>query len=342
MTAGALAALLEGELVGDARANIRGVGSLTGAKPGDLIYVEAEKDLPAALASPASAVLVGSGVFARGKTIIRAAHPKWAFALAAAALQPEPPAVTGRHPTAVVHPSARLEEGIALGPHVVVEENARVGANCQLGAGSYVGANVTLGDECVLFPCVTIHRNVRIGHRVRIHSGAVIGADGFGYVRVDDRYEKFPQRGTVVIEDDVEIGANAAIDRGALDETWIGRGSKLDNMVHVAHNVRIGRNCVIAAQTGISGSVTIGDRVVIGGQVGIADHCRIEDDAVLGAQTGVPSHKTIRSGQTVWGTPSRPLADFKKSYPYIARLPDLAARISALEGKQARAKKRKD
>lgn len=341
MTAAALAALLEGELVGEARTNIRGVASLTGAKPGDLVYVEAEKDLPAALASPASAVLVGSGVFARGKTIIRVAHPKWAFTRAAAALHPELPAVAGRHPTAVVHPSARLEDGVALGPYVVVEENARVGANCQLGAGSYIGASVALGDDCILFPRVTIYRNVRIGDRVRIHSGAVVGADGFGYVRVDDHYHKFPQRGTVVIEDDVEIGANAAIDRGALDETWIGRGTKIDNMVHVAHNVRIGRNCVIAAQTGISGSVDMGDRVIIGGQVGIADHCRIEDDAVLGAQTGVPSHKTIRSGQTVWGTPSRPLADFKKSYPYIARLPDLAARVSTLEGKRPRTKKRK-
>jgi UDP-3-O-[3-hydroxymyristoyl] glucosamine N-acyltransferase len=341
MTAGALAELLEGELVGDAQANIRGVGSLTGAKPGDLVYVEAEKDLPTALASPASAVLVGSGVFVRGKTIIRVAHPKWAFARAAATLQPDWAVASGRHPTAVVHPSARVEESVAFGPHVVVEENARVGANCQLGAGCYVGANVTIGDDCRLFPRVTVYRNVRMGNRVRIHSGAVVGADGFGYVRVDDRYEKFPQRGTVVIEDDVEIGANAAIDRGALDETWIGRGAKLDNMVHVAHNVHIGRNCVIAAQTGISGSVTIGDRVVIGGQVGIADHCRIEDEAVLGAQTGVPSHKTIRRGQTVWGTPSRPLADFKKSYPYIGRLPDLAARVATLEKKTARARKEK-
>lgn len=340
MTAGALAALVKGELVGDAQANIRGVGSLTGAKPGDLVYVEAEKDLPAALASPASAVLVGSGAFARGKTIIRVAHPKWAFARAAAALQPEPGIASGRHPTAIVHPSARLGPDVSLGPFVVVEENARVGRDSQLGAGSYIGANVSLGEECVLFPRVTLYRNVRIGNRVRIHSGAVVGADGFGYVRVEDRYEKFPQRGTVVVEDGVEIGANAAIDRGALDETWIGRGTKLDNMVHVGHNVHIGRHCVIVAQTGISGSVTIGDGVVIGGQVGIGDHCRIEDQAVLGGQTGVLSHKTIRRGQTVWGTPSRPLADFKKSFPYIARLPELSARVAALEKEKGRTKKR--
>ncbi len=333
MTAAELADFLGGELVGDPKANIRGVASLSRAEAGDLIYVEAEKDLPLALASPASAVLVGSGVFARGKTFIRVAHPKWAFARAAARLRPEPPIVKGSHPTAVVHPSARLGEHVALGPHVVIEENVRVGQNCQIGAGSYIGAGAELGPGCILFPSVTLYRHVRLGARVRVHSGAVIGSDGFGYVRVEGRYEKFPQSGTVVIEDDVEIGANCTIDRGALDETWIARGTKLDNLVHVAHNVHIGRDCVIAAQTGISGSVVVGDRVVIGGQVGIADHCRIEEEAILGAQTGVPSNKIIRRGQTVWGTPSRLLADFKKSYPYIARLPEMAARLAALEQK---------
>lgn len=330
-TAAELAAYLGGELVGDAKANIRGVASLDSVKPGDLVYVESDKHLPEALASPASAVLVGTGVFARGKTLIRVAHPKWAFARAAALLLPEPPVVTGRHPTAVIHPTARLGENVAVGPYVVIEENVRVGRNGQIGAGCTLGANVELGDDCVLFPRVTLYRSVHVGHRVRLHSGTVIGSDGFGYVRVEDHYEKFPQRGTVVIEDDVEIGANSTIDRGALDETRIGRGTKLDNLVHVGHNVRIGHDCVIAAETGISGSVTIGHRVVIGGQVGIADHCRIEDEAVLGAQCGVPSNKVIRRGQTVWGTPARPLDDFKRSYPYIARLPELAARVAALE-----------
>lgn len=334
MTAGELAAYLGGELVGDAKANVRGVASLANAKPGDLVYVESEKHLPAALASPASAVLVRTGVFARGKTMIRVAHPKWAFAQAVAALQPEPPVASGRHPSAVIHPAAHLAETVAVGPYVVIEENVRVGGNCQIGAGCYVGANVELGEDTVLFPRVTLYRNVRVGRRVRIHSGAVIGSDGFGYVPVEGRYEKFPQRGTVVIGDDVEIGANTTVDRGALDETWIERGTKLDNLVQVAHNVRIGRGCVIASQTGISGSVIIGDRVVMGGQVGIGDHCRIEDDVVAGGQTGILDRKTIRRGQTIWGTPARPLADFKRSYPYVARLPELAARLAKLERKR--------
>jgi len=339
MTAAELAAYLGGELVGDAKANLRSVASLAGAKPGDVVYVESEKHLPAALASPASAVLVGSGVFVRGKTIIRVPNPKLAFARAAAALLPEPPLVTGRHPTAIVHPSARLADDVALGAYVVIEENARIGRRCQLGAGCVVGPGVELGDDCILFPRVTLYRNTRIGNRARIHSGAVIGSDGFGYVRGEKGYEKFPQRGGVVIEDDVEIGANSTIDRGALDETWIGRGTKLDNLVHVGHNVRLGRDSVLAAQTGVSGSVHIGERVTIGGQVGIGDHCTIEDDAVLGAQCGVPSHKTIRRGQTVWGTPARPLAEFKKFYPLVARLPELAARLEALEGKRPKEKK---
>ncbi|MBI4466451.1 MAG: UDP-3-O-(3-hydroxymyristoyl)glucosamine N-acyltransferase [Acidobacteria bacterium] len=334
-TAGELAAYVGGELVGDARANIRGVASAENAKPGDLIYIESDKLLPAALASPASAVLVGKGVFARDKTLIRVANPKLAFARAAALLLPEPPLVTDRHPTALIHPTARLEESVALGPYVVIEENARIGRHTRIGAGCVVGANCEIGEDCVLFPRVTLYRNVHLGHRVRVHSGAVIGSDGFGYVRTEAGYEKFPQRGTVVIEDDVEIGAGCTIDRGALDETRIGRGSKLDNLVHVGHNVRIGPDCVIAAQTGISGSVSIGARVMIGGQVGFGDHCRVEDDVVLGGQAGILPGKIIRRGQTVWGTPARPLDEFKKTYPYWARLPELVARLDALEQKRA-------
>ena len=333
ITAGELAARLGGEVVGDPTTVLRGVASLENARAGDLIYVESEKHLSAALASAAGAVLVASGVTAPGKTLIRVQQPKRAFARAVELLLPEPPVVTGIHPSAAIHPSATLGEDVAVGAHAVIEAGARVGAHCQIGPGCCLGAEVELGEGCVLFPRVTLYRNVRLGARVRVHSGAVIGSDGFGYVPTDAGWEKFPQRGTVVVEDDVEIGANCAIDRGALDETRIGRGTKLDNLVHVGHNVTMGRDCVLAAQTGVSGSVTLGTRVISGGQVGIADHCRIEERAVLGAQAGIPSNKTIRRGQTVWGTPARPLAEFKKSYPYIARLPELAARLAALERK---------
>jgi UDP-3-O-[3-hydroxymyristoyl] glucosamine N-acyltransferase len=164
----------------------------------------------------------------------------------------------------------------------------------------------------------------------------VIGGDGFGYVFGEGRHWKFPQIGTVEIGDDVEIGSNATIDRGSLDSTQIGNGVKIDNLVQIAHNVRIGDNSVLAAQTGISGSSTIGTRVIVGGQVGIADHCKVEDGAVVGAQAGIPTGKTIRGGQTVWGTPARPLEKFKEQYAWFARLPNLAERVRALEeGKQS-------
>jgi len=332
-SAGELALYLKGELVGDPSVVIRSVASLEGASEGDLVYADSEKLLPLALASPASVVIVGTEVFVRGKTFIRVAQPRLAFARALAWLLPEPPLVTGRHPSAVIHPTATLGENVAVGPGVVIEEHARVGRNCQIGAGCYIGANVEIGDDTVLFPRVTLYRRVRIGARVRLHSGAVLGSDGFGYVPTEAGWEKFPQRGGVVIEDDVEIGANTTIDRGALDETWIGAGTKLDNLVHVGHNVRIGRHCIIEAQAGISGSCVIGDRVILGGQVGLGDHVRVEDGAILAGQCGVPSYKIIRRGQTVWGTPARPLEDFKRNYPYLARLPQLAERLAALERK---------
>ena len=228
---------------------------------------------------------------------------------------------------------ARLEIECKRIESRVNKEHARIGRNCQIGAGSYLGAGVEIGDDAILFPRVTLYRHVRIGARVRLHSGAVLGSDGFGYVPTEAGWEKFPQRGGVVIEDDVEIGANTTIDRGALDETWIGAGTKLDNLVHVGHNVRIGRHCIIEAQAGISGSCVIGDRVILGGQVGLGDHVRVEDGAILAGQCGVPSYKIIRRGQTVWGTPARPLEDFKRNYPYLARLPQLAERLAALERK---------
>jgi UDP-3-O-[3-hydroxymyristoyl] glucosamine N-acyltransferase len=181
---------------------------------------------------------------------------------------------------------------------------------------------------------VTLYSGVRIGHLVEIHSGAVLGADGFGFAFDGERYWKFPQGGIVEIGDGVEIGANATIDRGSLDDTRIAEGVKLDNLVHVGHNVQIGKHTVIAAQTGISGSSTLGHHVVVGGQVGIADHCTMQDGSIAGAQAGIPTGKIIRKGQTVWGTPARPLDKFKEAYFWFARLPELAERVKKLEGKE--------
>jgi UDP-3-O-[3-hydroxymyristoyl] glucosamine N-acyltransferase len=185
-----------------------------------------------------------------------------------------------------------------------------------------------------------LYAGARVGNRAEIHAGTVIGADGFGYVYGDGRYWKFPQVGIVEIGDDVEIGANATIDRGSLDDTRIGEGVKIDNLVHVGHNVQIGAHTVIAAQTGISGSSSLGHHVVVGGQVGIADHCRLEDGAIAGAQAGIPTGKTIRAGQTVWGTPAREIGKFKEAYAWYGRLPELGARIKDLEARIPEKKKR--
>jgi UDP-3-O-[3-hydroxymyristoyl] glucosamine N-acyltransferase len=198
-----------------------------------------------------------------------------------------------------------------------------VGNGTRLGAGSRIGANVRIGENCNLAPNVTIYPGVRLGNRVIVHAGAVLGSDGFGYARNPEtgKYVKFPQIGKLEIEDDVEIGANSTVDRGALDLTRIGRGSKIDNLVHVGHNVRIGEDVVIAAQTGLSGSAIIEDAVVIAGQVGIADHVRVESGAILGAQCGVPTRKVIRGkGIVFWGTPARPIREYLKELAVLARL----------------------
>jgi UDP-3-O-[3-hydroxymyristoyl] glucosamine N-acyltransferase len=194
-----------------------------------------------------------------------------------------------------------------------------------IGAGSWVG------DNCRIHHRVTLYANMRVGNRVEIHAGAVVGADGFGYVYGQGRHWKFPQAGIVEIADDVEIGANTTIDRGSLDDTRVAEGVKIDNLVHVGHNVQIGAHTIIAAQTGISGSSVLGHHVVVGGQVGIADHCTLEDNSIAGAQAGIPTGKTIRSGQVVWGTPARSLDKFKEQYVWYARLPELGARIKKLE-----------
>ncbi|MGH9763158.1 MAG: UDP-3-O-(3-hydroxymyristoyl)glucosamine N-acyltransferase, partial [Blastocatellia bacterium] len=226
---------------------------------------------------------------------------------------------------------ARLGSEVAVGPYVAIEDDAEIGNGAVIEAFCCIGRDSRIGTDTWLHPRVTLYPGVRLGNRVEIHSGAVIGADGFGYVFGEGRHWKFPQIGGVEIGDDVEIGANTTIDRGSLETTRVADGVKIDNLVHLAHNVQVGEHSVIAAQTGVSGSSTIGRRAIIGGQVGIADHCKVEDGAIVGAQAGVPTGKTIRSGETVWGTPARPLKRFKEQYAWYARLPELAERIRSLE-----------
>lgn len=329
--AGELAGWLGIPFEGDAGIEVRGVASPERAGPHDLIYAEDAKHGARAADSAALCVIAPAGTALAGKTVLRAAHPKAAFARAATALLPAPRIAEGIHSTAVVAASAQLGLSVAIGPYAVIEDQAEIGAGTQIGAHCVVGRSAWIGENCRLHPRVTLYPGVKLGHRVEIHSGAVLGSDGFGYAFDGERYWKFPQAGLLEVGDDVEIGANTTIDRGSLEDTRIAAGVKLDNLVHVGHNVQIGPHTVVAAQTGISGSSTLGHHVVVGGQVGIADHCRLEDGAVAGAQAGIPSGKTIRAGAPVWGTPARPLDKFKAQYVWFARLPELAARLKELE-----------
>lgn len=319
-----IAEFVRARLIGDGNVNLTGIASVQLAASGDLVFVQDEKNLEAALQSRASAVIAGD--FATGKKyskpLLISEDPRLAFSRAAHLLRPKPERNPGVHPSAIVHAGARLGS-VVIDERVVISEGAQIGDGTWLGAGCVIGRDVRIGEHCELHPNVTVYPGTRLADRVIVHAGAVLGSDGFGYARDQKtgRYEKFPQIGRLEIEDDVEIGANATVDRGALVVTRIGRGTKIDNQVHVGHNVQIGTDVVIAAQTGLSGSAVVEDNVVIGGQVGIADHVRIQDGAILGAQSGIPSRKIIRGkGIVFWGTPARPIRQYLKDLALLARM----------------------
>lgn len=334
-TAKELADAVGARLEGDGTVELSGVAAPERAGPHDLVFVEAAKFAERVAQSAALCVVASENISLEGKTILRTTQPKVAFAKAAALLLEKPPIATGIHPTAIVAPLAHVSPGAGIGPYAVIGEDAHVGEGTQIGAHSVIGAGCWIGENCRIHPRVTLYSSVRIGDRVEIHSGAVIGADGFGYAFGEGRYWKFPQAGIVEIADDVEIGANTTIDRGSLDDTHIDEGVKLDNLVHVGHNCKIGAHSVIAALAGLSGSCHFGKRVTVAGQAGFGEHCELEDGAIIGGQAGVLGGKTIRSGQMVWGTPARSMDKFKEQYAWYARLPELAARIKELEAKVA-------
>jgi len=334
-TAQELAQAVGATIEGDGAIELTGVAAPERASSSDLIFVDAAKHTDRAVASAARCVVVPDNISVPGKTLLRAREAKAAFAKAAGLLREVSVIANGVHPTAVIAPLAKIAPSAGIGPYAVIGEDAHIGDNTQVGAHCAIGPGCWIGADCRIHPRVTFYANVRVGNRVEIHSGAVLGADGFGYAYGEGRHWKFPQTGIIEIADDVEIGANATIDRGSLDDTRIAEGVKLDNLVHVGHNVQIGAHTIVAAQTGISGSSKLGHHVIVGGQVGIADHCTLEDQSVAGAQAGIPTGKTIRSGQVVWGTPARPLDKFKEQYAWFARLPELAARIKKLEAKQS-------
>ena len=331
MTVQELAGVVSGRVAGNGGTQIERIADLDQAREGEIAYVENEKLFAAAAESKASCLIVKDGLAEKfdGRTLIEVNNPKLAFSLIGAALHPAARREPEIHPTAVVAENADIALTAYVGPNVCVGEYARVGAYTRLEAGVVLGANVTVGDDCVLHPNVVLYDGISIGNRAILHAGVCLGADGFGYVRHELGYQKFPQIGTVVIEDDVEIGAHTCVDRAALGRTRIGRGTKLDNMVHVGHNCDIGERVVIAAQTGISGSVVIEDDAVIGGQVGFGDHTRVMSGAVIGSKAGILPGKIVRPG-VWWGIPVQPLDDYKRMNAHMNRLPQMREEIKRL------------
>jgi UDP-3-O-[3-hydroxymyristoyl] glucosamine N-acyltransferase len=323
-----VAKAVQAQFVGDGSVEVSGVASILQATPEDLVFVEDEKHLRLALESRAAAVIAGK--FATGKfdernpkPLLIVAHPKLAFARAAKLLRPHPARLPGVHPSAVVDASARLGKDVAVEERAVIGKQVEIGDGTWIGPGAVIGCNARVGRDCELYPNVTVYPGARLGDRVIVHAGAVLGSDGFGYVRdpSNGRYEKFPQAGRLEIGDDVEIGANSTIDRGALEVTRIGRGAKIDNLVHIGHNCQIGEDVVIAAQTGLSGSIVIEKDVVLGGQVGIGEHARIEEGVMVGGQGGILPNKVLRGkGVAFWGTPARPVREYLKQLAALARL----------------------
>jgi UDP-3-O-[3-hydroxymyristoyl] glucosamine N-acyltransferase len=331
-TVAELAEHVAGRVIGDDSILIENVASLESADERSISYVDHEKFFPAARASAAACLIVPSKIPRdefKSAALIEVGNPKLAFSQIAEVLHPPLRREPSIHPTAAVAETADVALTAYVGPHVCVGEYARVGPYTRIEAGTVIGTNVTIGSDCVLHPNVVLYDGVAIGNRVVLHAGVCIGADGFGYVRDEMGYHKFPQIGTVVIEDEVELGAHTCVDRAALGRTRIGRGTKLDNMVHVGHNCDIGERVVIAAQTGISGSVVIEDEAVIGGQVGFGDHTRVQQGAIIGSKAGILPGKIVRPG-VWWGIPVQPLADYKRMNAHLGRLPQMREELKEL------------
>ncbi|MGQ0568922.1 MAG: UDP-3-O-(3-hydroxymyristoyl)glucosamine N-acyltransferase [Armatimonadota bacterium] len=326
-----LAELAQAELAGSGDVEIQAVTDLDRAHTGALVMVADARRLPEAEASPAGALLVASQAPATSKPTLRARNLRAAFARVLAALAPPLRWAEGAHPTAVVAPDAALGPAVTLGPCAVVDAGAVIGARSAILAGATVGAGVRIGTDCIVHPNVTIYPGSILGDRVTIHSGAVIGSDGFGYATEDGVHLKIAHLGRVVIEDDVEIGANTTVDRGTLGETRIGRGTKIDNLVQVAHNVTIGERVIIVAFVGVAGSVTIGDGALLAGQSGVGDHLAVGAGARVMGRAGVT--KDVRTGATVSGFPARDHREELKVQAALRYLPDLLHRIQALEAR---------
>lgn len=327
---GELAKRIGAELVGDGSCTITGIAALDLAGPGDLSYFADTRLSGQLAASPAPAVIVRHKGDAEDRIQLVASDPQLALRGAILAFhKSQPEVVPGVSPQAVVAHGARVHARAQVCATAVIEPGAEIAEGACVGAGGYVGEGCRVGKDTYLYPRVTLLRSVKLGERVIVHSGAVLGADGFGYAQSESGALKVPQVGSVVVEDDVEIGANTTIDRGTLGATRVGKGTKIDNLVMIAHNVQIGQHCIIVSQVGIAGSTRVGNGVIIAGQVGIADHLEVGDGVIIAAKSGVAGN--LEPGKTYLGIPAREISDAKRIFAYMAKLPEWAKRLRALE-----------
>jgi UDP-3-O-[3-hydroxymyristoyl] glucosamine N-acyltransferase len=328
-TTAEIAKELDGEVIGDGSLNLTGFAPATAARPGDLTFAENETFFQKAEQSAASAILIDGPFSSAHKALIRVANARIAFARVLPLFFPERTFAPGLDPTAVAAPSAHIDPTAHIGPHCVIGDQVKIGPGVVLQGGNRIGHHCLIGAHSRLFPNVVLYDQTQIGQRVRIHAGAVIGSDGFGYVFDSGLHRKVPQVGHVIVQDDVEIGANVTIDRGALGPTLIGKGTKIDNLVQIAHNVSIGEHCLVVAQVGVAGSTKIGQYTTLAGQVGITGHLKIGNKVTIAAQSGV-IHDVPDGGKWL-GSPAQPDRQAKRQIIALQRLPELIRRVSELE-----------
>ena len=328
-TAAQIADQLQGEVVGDGSVRLTGFAPADSAKAGDLTFAEKPTYFAAAEQSAAAAILISHDFASSKKVLIRVPNARVAMARVLPLFHPTENYGPGIHPSAVIDTTASIEPTACIGPHCVIGPGVKIGARSVLLGGNHIGRDCQIGDGVCLHPNVVIYARSQIGHRVTIHASSVIGSDGYGYVLDEGRHRKMLQVGNVIIHDDVEIGANAAIDRATLGSTVIGQGTKIDNLVHIAHNVVIGRNCIIMGQAGFAGSTSLGDYCVIASQAGIAGHLKLGNQAMVGAKSGVM--RDVPDGGRVLWTPAGPERETKRQIVALTQLPELIRRVRALE-----------
>ena len=328
-TANQIAELVCGEVVGDGETTLSGFAAAEAAQAGDLTFAEKERHFAAAEESQAAAILVSGSFESSAKVLIRVGNARIAMARLLPHFYPPDVHAAGIHPSAVVAATARIDPTAHIGPHVMVGENAVIGARSAVLSGSHVGRDCRLGDDVVLHPRVVIYPGSRLGHRVILHSGVVIGSDGFGYILDEGVHRKVLQVGNVILEDDVEIGANSTVDRAALDATVLGRGTKIDNLVHIAHNVQLGQHDIIMGQVGIAGSTTVGDYSIVASQSGIAGHLKIGREVIIRAKSGIM--RDVPDKSSILGVPAVPEKQCKRQWLAVQQLPTIIRRVKAME-----------